>query len=81
MSWVLLTAWAAWWLCNFQLVTSPIFLISTMGTMTGKNEGYGRCLRLGSPVVDPETRILVKVKKGFIILSCHMISCFITSLL
>lgn len=71
MSWVVVLAWAAWWLCTFQLITSPIcFLISTMGTMTGKHErDHGRCLHLGFPVVEPATRIPVKVKDS---LSSHI---------
>ena len=37
---VLVPAWATWWLCDFQVLLSPVcFLISTMGVLTGKVKG------------------------------------------
>lgn len=37
---VLYPAWATRWLCDFQVLPSPVcFLISTMGALTGKVKG------------------------------------------
>lgn len=72
---VLFFVWVVWQFCNFQFVIFLFcFFICVVGIVIGKYEGdYGRCFRLGFLGGEFETRIFVKVKKGFYILQYNII--------